>query len=113
MTAPLEQSAASFANYLFAGPWSAPEIERHEGYSRHHFKLLLDRPTPPPALPGNQWRSLERLTWQFWRAFNALRAQQARLGEKSTDFTAAVNVDRQAKISIEDFTNPADLEVGP
>jgi hypothetical protein len=70
----VNSAESRFANHLFAGPWTAPEIERHEGYARDHFKILLNRPTPPPDT-GNMWRALERCVWWMWRAFTLQQLQ--------------------------------------
>ncbi len=108
-----EQTPAGFWNELFAGPWSAPEIEAHEGYARDHFKLLLARDTPPPAIPGNVWRALEITVWWFYRAHVLMLKQRERLAEENTNSTAAVKVDGSAKIDTPEFTNPGPLGTAP
>lgn len=109
-----EQSAAAYANHLFAGPWTAPEVEHHQGYARDHFRILLDRDTPPPAIPGNVWRALERSVWWFYRAYVLLLKQRARLDQEDTNFTAAVNVDDAGMLEVENFvTNPEPQGTAP
>lgn len=105
-----EQTPAGFWNELFAGPWSAPEIEAHEGYARDHFKLLLKRDTPPPSLPGNRGRALESLTWWMYRAHVLMLKQRERLAEENTDFTAVVNVDDAHSLILQtSFPEPGPL----
>ena len=73
-----EREAASFANRLFAGPWTDPANRAHEGYARDRFRWLMGRETPPPELPSIG-RRLELLAWHLMRAFRLLQQQRARL----------------------------------